>query len=312
MGKIKKRPALPKSDASGVPEGLSAPHHTHSRTAVDKAKLCPVDLTQENAAPRVGIVLATGVDEMGWAAKGYGGEVFGPSNVARSFSLLANEHAEEALLRQLEDVDLSRATAYVTLEPCTVRNTGTPCVELLITRGIRTVFVGNCDPHPDISAGAWRVLLPSGVRVLDFAPELRNEARRDNAAFFDKFTVSTALRGAGAFDYIRGDRILGEPGRQFRTHWSRRGDNAIWAYGDRDNVCVAKNCKTFSQIDDPGRWFEDSDRAKSVEAGEIVIFKRPYGYALVLVRSVRYGRKDENPKLSFRYEIRYNQSQTSP
>jgi pyrimidine deaminase RibD-like protein len=289
----------------GIPAGLWPHHYRHCRTAVDHAKLCPVDLNSANPAPRVGIVVAIGEQVLGWAAKGYGGEILLPEAHPRAFAARANEHAEEALLRQLGEAELANAVAYVTLEPCCIRNSGKPCVDLLLERGIKTIFIGNCDPHPDISANAWRVLLPAGVQILDFAPELRNEARRDNAWFFDKFAVSTAESGAGAFDFTREDRILGQPGRQFRTHWSRRGDDTIWAYGDRDNVCIAKGCRTFDDVDDPGRWFEDSDRAKSVDAGEVVIFKRSYGYALVLVRSVRYGYAGENPKLSFAYQLRY-------
>jgi pyrimidine deaminase RibD-like protein len=288
-----------------VCEGTKPIHYKHSRTAVDKAKLCPIDPTKPNPPPRVAIVLADGERMIGWAAKGHGGEVNIEAK-SRVFDATATEHAEEALLRQLAETDLSNATAYITLEPCTSRSKGAPCVDLLMGRGIRTVFVGNSDPHPDISKGAWRSFLPAGVRVLDFAPELRNEARRDNAAFFDKFTTTSTLRGSGAFDYTQGDRVLGEPGRQFRTHWTKRGENSIAAYGDNDDVCVAAGCKMFSDIDDPGRWFEDSAYAKHVDAGQIVIFRRCYGYALVLVRSVRYGRNGEVPRLDFAYEIRYN------
>ena len=288
-----------------VYEGTKLIHYTHSRTAVDKAKLCPIDTTRPNPPPRVAIVLADGERMIGWAAKGHGGEVVVNAK-SRVFDVTPAEHAEEALLRELADTELSNATAYITLEPCTSRNKGRPCVDLLIARGIRTVFVGNSDPHPDINKGAWRSFLPAGVRVLDFAPELRNEARRDNAAFFDKFTTSFTLSGSGSFDYTQGDRMLGEPGRQFRTHWSKRGEGSIAAYGDNDSVCVAVGCKKFSDIDDPGRWFEDSAYAKHVDAGQIVIFKRSYGYALVLVRSVRYGRNGEIPRLDFAYEIRYN------
>ena len=93
---------------------------------MEKAKLCPVDLPQTNPLPRVAIGLANGIAVVGWAAKGYGSEVFVPTVKARTFSLVANKHAEEALLRQLEDADLSGVTAYVTLEPCTVRNQLTP------------------------------------------------------------------------------------------------------------------------------------------------------------------------------------------
>lgn len=144
-----------------VYEGTKLIHYTHSRTAVDKAKLCPIDTTRPNPPPRVAIVLADGERMIGWAAKGHGGEVVVNAK-SRVFDVTPAEHAEEALLRELADTELSNATAYITLEPCTSRNKGRPCVDLLIARGIRTVFVGNSDPHPDINKGAWRSFLPQG------------------------------------------------------------------------------------------------------------------------------------------------------
>jgi pyrimidine deaminase RibD-like protein len=242
---------------------------------------------------------------VGWAAKDIGGQLFEDDGTTRDFSAQNEDHAEEMLLRALSPRDLDDAVAYVTLEPCTWRNTGSSCTHLLIASGVRTVFVGNSDPHPDINCGAWRTLIPANVKVRDFPPELRNEARRDNAAFFDKFVLSPALKGHASFDFTQSTRILGPAGRQFRTKWSKRGDDSVHAYGDNDKVAIAKGCSDFASVDDPGRWFEDSAWSKPVKVGQIVIFKQPFGYALVKIASVRYGRAEEIPKLKFTYQIRY-------
>ncbi|MGO8732822.1 MAG: hypothetical protein ACLQVM_08505 [Terriglobia bacterium] len=277
-----------------------------ARLAVDKAKLCPDRTGNTNPPPRVAIAIAREGELLGWAAKGVGGEQFEVGK-AHPFPIGETDHAEEALLRRLEREGLAGATAFVTLEPCTERRRGESCAEQLVSRGIREVHVGNCDPNPDIAALAWRMFFKHGVRVKDFPAELRNEARRDNAAFFDKFVVSSQHSGAAAFDYSQngGRRILGDEGREFATHWTERGEGSIYALDYQHNVCIAKNCSSFSEVDDPGRWFEDSHYTKPVSAEEIVIFRNEFGFALIQVVSVRKMAPGGNAELKFKYVLRY-------
>lgn len=280
-----------------------------SRMAVDKAKLCPVSATK-NPMPKVAIVIAIEDRLLGWCAKGVGGE-FLTVDGFKAFSVEANTHAEQALLEKLQEVDLSNATAYVTLEPCTKRKgKGTCCAKLLVNSGIKSVYVGNIDPNPDVSALAWRVFFQSGISVYDFAPELRNEAMRDNASFFGKFRVSTHDEGGASFDYENngGERILGVAGMEFRTRWTNRGNGSIYALDNVFNVALAKNCTVFDQVDDPGRWFEDSHYTKPVSEGEIVVFRNKAGFALVKVTSVRVRTNTTNAELNFQYQLRYSKN----
>jgi diaminohydroxyphosphoribosylaminopyrimidine deaminase/5-amino-6-(5-phosphoribosylamino)uracil reductase len=277
-----------------------------ARLAVDKAKLCPAAASHHNPAPRVGIALVKDGAVLGWAAKGHGGQyVIG--GVMQDFQALPREHAEEALLAKLASTDLTGAATYVTLEPCTQRKTGTSCADLLIARGITVVHIGNCDPNPDVGALAWKSFLGSGITVKDFAGDLRNEARRDNAHFFAKFHWSMKETGSGSFDYEAngGERILGKPGAEFRTRWSDRGNGSIYALDYEYNVCLAKHCTEFDHVDDPGRWMEDTHYTKPVNEGEIVIFRNKHGYALVKVLAVRTRSSSGNADLHFRYELRY-------
>ncbi|MEO0815692.1 MAG: bifunctional diaminohydroxyphosphoribosylaminopyrimidine deaminase/5-amino-6-(5-phosphoribosylamino)uracil reductase RibD [Pseudomonadota bacterium] len=73
-------------------------------------------------------------------------------------------HAEESALEGLG----SRAdggTAYVTLEPCRQRSTGSPsCSERLLAAGIARVVVAIADEHPQGAGGNDR-LQAAGVRV---------------------------------------------------------------------------------------------------------------------------------------------------
>jgi hypothetical protein len=158
---------------------------------------------------------------------------------------------------------------------------------------------------------AWRTFHDAKIEVRDFPPELRNEARRDNGAFFRKFNFSTRETGGAAFDYEAngGVRLLGAPGQAFKTSWTRRGDGSIYALDDEFHVALAKNCTTFEQIDDPARWFEDSHYTKPVNEGEIVVFRNDSGYALVQVRKVRLKTSVTNAELQFGYQLRYNDAQ---
>ncbi len=285
---------------------LSAPYD-FARMAVDKAKLCPVDTTRSNPVPRVAIVLERNGALIGWAAKGYGGCVLSVDGVGVMFDVKPNEHAEKALLDNLVDVDLVGATAYVTLEPCTKRKRGESCANLLIARKISVVHVGNCDPNPDVGALAWKIFHEHNVVVRDFPSDLRNEARRDNAAFFSKFQWSKREQDGGSFDYNSngGVRVLGSVGREFNTCWANRGNGSIYALDYARNVCLAKNCTEFAEIDDPSRWLEDSHYTKPVKEGEIVIFQNEYGFALIKVIRVATATPSTNAELQFKYELRY-------
>jgi pyrimidine deaminase RibD-like protein len=280
--------------------------HEFARLAVDKAKLCPVKAGIQNPPPRVGIVIAKDNALLGWVAKGHGGETAIDGNRVW-FPVALNQHAEEALLEKLQAIDLSGATAFVTLEPCTRRKNGRSCAERILESGIKVVHVGNCDPNPDVGALAWAIFHKHGIVVRDFPAELRNEALRDNAAFFDKFRWSTKESGNAAFDYEAngGKRVLGLSDREFTTTWTNRGRGSIYALDYQNNVCVAKNCSDFDQIDDPGRWFEDSHYTKPVNEGEIVIFKNEHGFALVQIREVMPKESGRNAELKFAYQLRY-------
>ena len=282
-------------------------HYEFARLAVDKAKLCPVDPSSKNPLPRVAVVIADGDRLVGWYAKGHGGEVGQKPNVS-TIPLVKNAHAEQALLEALDEHDLSKTTAYVTLEPCTKRKgKAACCANLIVAAGIREIHVGNIDQNPDVGALAWRTFFAAGIKVCDFPPDLRNEAARDNQAFLSKFRSTPSIEDGASFNYTSngGERVLGSTGREFRTRWAERGDGSIYALDYEHNVSIAKNCTAFEDVDDPGRWFEDQHYTKPVNEGEIVIFRNEYGYALIKVSHVRKGTQATNAELNFRFQIRY-------
>ena len=92
-------------------------------------------------------------------------------------------HAEVNALSRIEhDADLSRATAYVTLEPCSHHGKTPPCVDLLTSRGVGRVVVATKDPNPVVAGRGLANLTEAGIEVI--AGCLEREARELNRKFF--------------------------------------------------------------------------------------------------------------------------------
>ena len=92
-------------------------------------------------------------------------------------------HAEVNALSRIEhDADLSRATAYVTLEPCSHHGKTLPCVDLLTSRGVGRVVVATKDPNPVVAGRGLANLTEAGIEVI--AGCLEREARELNRKFF--------------------------------------------------------------------------------------------------------------------------------
>jgi pyrimidine deaminase RibD-like protein len=95
------------------------------------------------------------------------------------------DHAEyTALERKLQNVDLSDATVFTTLEPCTARNhPKLACAQRLIQRGVKRVVIGTLDPNPNIKGEGVMRLREAGISVQLTTPSLMTEIELLNAAF---------------------------------------------------------------------------------------------------------------------------------
>ena len=99
-----------------------------------------------------------------------------------------DDHAEKrAILAAVaENYNLSEATVYTTLEPCTYhsrRNPGESCTERLIAMRVRKVWVGSLDPNQDICGRGVLALQRAGIEVAFFPHKKVAAIQQINAEF---------------------------------------------------------------------------------------------------------------------------------
>jgi diaminohydroxyphosphoribosylaminopyrimidine deaminase/5-amino-6-(5-phosphoribosylamino)uracil reductase len=77
-------------------------------------------------------------------------------------------HAEEAALAKLAGVDLTGATVYSSLEPCTTRRSRPrSCADLIVDAGIRRVVFALREPPVFADGRGIEQLLAAGVEVVE-------------------------------------------------------------------------------------------------------------------------------------------------
>jgi diaminohydroxyphosphoribosylaminopyrimidine deaminase/5-amino-6-(5-phosphoribosylamino)uracil reductase len=77
-------------------------------------------------------------------------------------------HAEEAALAKLAGVDLTGATIYSSLEPCTTRKSRpSSCATLIIEAGLRRVVFALREPPVFVDGRGVETLVAAGVEVLE-------------------------------------------------------------------------------------------------------------------------------------------------
>ncbi len=145
--------------------GVHTAHEGDERFMARAIELARAQLGKTAPNPSVGCVIVLDGEIVGEGVTGRGGR----------------PHAEEVALGMAGD-RADGATAYVTLEPCNARSTGSvSCSQRLIEASIGRVVVACEDPHPLAAHGVSR-LGAAGVEVM--LGIMRAEAEALNVGFF--------------------------------------------------------------------------------------------------------------------------------
>jgi pyrimidine deaminase RibD-like protein len=149
--------------------------------------------------------------------------------VAYRGELGQGDHAEFTLLeKNLKDVDVTGATLYTTLEPCTIRNPGkTPCVDWIINHGIAKVFIGMLDPNPEVCGLGQLKLRKARILVSHFEHDLVERIEDLNKKFSDQFPIEERLRRLAEL------REVGPNG--YRVGIDEEGNKVEWLPDEEDS-----------------------------------------------------------------------------
>jgi diaminohydroxyphosphoribosylaminopyrimidine deaminase/5-amino-6-(5-phosphoribosylamino)uracil reductase len=143
------------------------------------------------------------------------------------------DHAERDCLKQIaaHDPRLTKATLYVTLEPCSTHGRTPPCTDIILEKGVGRVVVSVVDLNPQHAGRGLEILRDAGVDVVSGVCE---EAGRKLIAPFEKFITTgmpyVTLKLASTLDGKIADRtgdskwITGAEARERVQEMRRRAD----------------------------------------------------------------------------------------
>ena len=153
--------------------------NTHAHMKYSNADLMKIAIEEHlkcSEYPRVGAVVAKDGKIL---STGHRGEVKG-------------RHAERVAIEKVNREDLGGSTMYTTLEPCVGLHDDQDiesCAELIISSGIKEVFIGVLDPNGTIYSQGFRKLLENHISVKFFNRKLRAAIEEETFEFGEVHAV---------------------------------------------------------------------------------------------------------------------------
>lgn len=202
--------------------------------------------TQPN--PRVGCVIVKNNQIIGQGAHLKAGEA----------------HAEVFALRQA-GFAATDAEVFLTLEPCSHYGRTPPCVEALISAGVKRVVIAMQDPNPLIAGNGLKRLKAQGIKVE--VGLMENEAIALNIGFISRMTkqmpyvrskIAASLDGRTALKNGKSKWITGESARLDVQYWRAQSCAIITGIGTvlADNPIM--NVRLDNVVRQPLRVIVDS------------------------------------------------------
>ncbi|TWG86252.1 diaminohydroxyphosphoribosylaminopyrimidine deaminase [Cupriavidus gilardii J11] len=181
--------------------------------------------------PRVGCVLIKG------------GQIIGEGYTQPA----GQDHAEIQALKDAaaRGVDVSGATAYVTLEPCSHFGRTPPCADALVRSGVARVVAAMEDPNPAVSGRGLQRLRDAGIDVR--CGLLEKEARDLNIGFVSRMTRGLPWVRVKVAASLDGGTALHDGTSQWITGQAARDDGHAW----RARACAILTGIGTVRDDDP-------------------------------------------------------------
>ncbi len=156
-------------------------------------------------------------------------------------------HAEIQALHQArgQGRDVTGATVYVTLEPCSHHGRTPPCVDALIQAGVARVVIAVMDPNPLVAGQGVASLQAAGIAV-SVGP-LATEAQELNIGFFSRMQRGLPWVRMKAAASLDGKTALHNGQSQWITGPAARDDGHWW----RARACAVLTGIGTVMEDDP-------------------------------------------------------------
>jgi diaminohydroxyphosphoribosylaminopyrimidine deaminase / 5-amino-6-(5-phosphoribosylamino)uracil reductase len=268
---------------------VSANDMTYSST--DLMKIAIEEHLKCSEYPRVGAVVAKGGKIL---STGHRGEI-------------SKTHAERVAIEKLAREELIDSSLYTTLEPCVGLHSDQvvdSCVDLIVSSGIKEVFIGVLDPNGTIYSHGFRRLIENNISVKFFNRKLRAAIEEETFEFGEVHVV-----------YGSGKRRVPvvHSGIDITVNFSETDTRTIpikWASLQPAHGCVdlsslngavkvAAGARSFADITDPAVFRFPSHFARMTK-GMIAVVHPAGASFCVLVRLIDLYQND----VLFQWEVR--------